>query len=114
MQIPNWVANEKEWLGYCRQIVAAADDYLGGRIGLIECSRVLSKLSFKVHGEWDEDFVTFRGIDSETDDVPVGEVRELWDEIALERKERSVAVYLDSVSKIALTSASNLKAKYGT
>ena len=61
------------------------------RWGIIEGSRRLNDLreALGIH-HLDDDFVGFVAIDSETDALPIGDVRRLWNEEALVHKDREV------------------------
>ena len=78
-------AEEQAW----REVVAAADAVLAGKLGIIEGARVLSSLSHRVIDNWasDPEFRVFGALDTETDDLPVGRVRDLWDPAALVEKD---------------------------
>lgn len=61
------------------EILATAKKMLTGRCSYIEGSRTINALAHEARLErLEEPFVSFVAIDSETDEVPVGRVRELW------------------------------------
>lgn len=64
-------------------VVAAA--VLRRELGVIEGARRLSSLSLRIVDDWpaDPDFLVFGALDSETDHLPVGVQRELWDQKVL-------------------------------
>jgi len=64
-----------------------------GRVGPIEGSRILNRLSYDLVADprIDKDFVIFLGVDSETDALPIGDVRKNWDALALEREDVKIA-----------------------
>ena len=69
-----------------------AQEVLNGQRGVIDASRALLPLlhrSPELASE--EDFNLVRGIESETDDLPLGRVRELWDSTALANKDSEIA-----------------------
>jgi hypothetical protein len=69
--------------------VEIARGILDGSISIIAGSRQLRAFCGG-HGridEFDPDFLTFVGIDSETDDLPVGENRRHWGADALAKKD---------------------------
>lgn len=74
------------------EAVAAAEAILGGELGIIEGARVLSSLASRLVGNWatDPEFQVFGALDTETDHLPVGKVRELWDPAALAEKDATV------------------------
>lgn len=45
----------------------------------------------------DEDINLFRGIDSDTDDVPVGENRKLWNKESLQKIDDELVGYIDNI-----------------
>ena len=75
-----------------QRVARIAQDILDDSIGIIEASRALVALRFEVAvDEWDPDFIAFVGIDSETDDLPVGETRQQWSPDALVKKDEEIA-----------------------
>jgi hypothetical protein len=73
------------------KIVEVAQAMLDGALGIIEGSRRLNDLR-EAMGIYhlDEDFVGFVAIDSETETLPVGEVRTRWNKEALVQQDRKV------------------------
>jgi hypothetical protein len=73
------------------KIVELAQAMLDGALGIIEGSRRLNDLreALGIH-HLDDDFVGFVVIDSETDDLPIGDVRRLWNKEVLVHKDREV------------------------
>ncbi|QIG96926.1 MULTISPECIES: DUF2489 domain-containing protein [unclassified Bradyrhizobium] len=68
-----------------RSIFEAAQDMLAGRLSYIEGARKICPARFAWGlDEWDPDLVPFVGIFSETDALPVGDERSLWQKSALE------------------------------
>ena len=75
-----------------QKVVALARDLLAERIGIVQCSRALAFLSHRVGAaQFDTDFLLFVGIDSETDHLPIGEVRRHWAADALATKDAELA-----------------------
>src|SRR4051812_7924138 len=71
-----------------QRIVDVASAILRGELGIIEGSRQLCSLQFRVSSlDHNPDFLSFVGIDSETDHLPVGDVRRHWAADALARKD---------------------------
>jgi hypothetical protein len=69
-----------------------AQGVLDGQTGVIDAARTLVLLlrrSPELASK--EDFNLVRAIESETDDLPLGQVRELWDPAALANKDREIA-----------------------
>lgn len=68
-----------------------AGQLIAGEIGVIEACRELSALRYSFGSEYEEHFLPFVGIDSETDDLPIGPVRREWSAEALARKDIEIA-----------------------
>jgi hypothetical protein len=73
------------------QILAVAKQLLTGQLDVITAARRLSALHDDAEPEIREALVGFVAIDSETDTLPIGEVRQYWRLDALERKDREIA-----------------------
>ena len=72
--------------------VEIARAVLAGEIGILEGTRLLVpllNLDLKIAS--DEDFNFLRGVDSETDDLPVGRVRQEWHPDSLPAKDVEIA-----------------------
>jgi len=70
------------------EVVEIAEGILSGTVGVVEGSRRLSALRSSVTREdHDPDFLPFVGIDSESDHIPLGDVRRLWAPDALTKKD---------------------------
>ncbi len=63
---------------------------LDGELSYIEGARQIAALRFSAGMEDDPDILPFVGIDSETDALPVGKVRELWKSSALESRQADI------------------------
>ena len=83
--------NEEHRQFISRKIVAVARSILSGEIGIIVGARRLSGLGDKVGADRDPDFIFFVAIDSESDHLPIGEVRQRWNPDALRVKDAEVA-----------------------
>jgi hypothetical protein len=72
--------------------IQIARNMVEGRIGALEATRAL--LPF-LHADPSlaipEDLTTLKGIDSETDDLPVGRIREEWHPDRLHEKDKEIA-----------------------
>lgn len=85
-----------------RRAVEICSGILDGAISVLEGCHSLASLRWEVDvDEWDKDFVVFAGISSETDALPVGEVREHWAPDALVKLEPEI----ESAIKWALPQA---------
>ena len=72
-----------------REILDVARGVLDGTVGIVEAARVLAGISFALGVEDEEPFLSFRGIDSETDHYPLGDVRARWNPNALAREDET-------------------------
>ena len=67
-----------------RQVMETARAMLDGKLSFIEGARRISGLRWDLDvPEFDPDIIAFVAIDSETDTLPFGEVREYWQPAAL-------------------------------
>jgi hypothetical protein len=77
--------NETEILAARGAILQAAQEMLAERLSYIEgARRIFTAWRASKFDEWDPDFLPFVGIVSETDGLPFGEIRTLWNAAALE------------------------------
>ena len=85
------------------KIIAICEAVLAEEIGVIAASRRLNSLGLQLLDGHDNDFSTFRGVDTETDDLPVDIERKNWDAEALKRKDVEIAeaeaLYKDHVTE---------------
>ncbi len=96
------------------KIVATAQHILSGQLGIVAGARQLSGLRFDVGAEHDADFIFFVGVDSETDHLPVGEVRSRWSSDALKAKDEELQTYESSVRDKAFRVCQSLIQRYET
>ena len=112
MERPWQITNEEQWHVLRVEVTRIASGILDGSIDLITGARQLTTLSHKVYADKDTDFVTFIGIESETDAFPLGAVRRHWSPDALAKydleRERAEQHY----RPCALESARRLVTKY--
>lgn len=79
----NW--NESEIIDARRAMLDAALSMLAGRLSYIEGARKIIAAKWLARlDEWDPDLLPFEGINSETDALPFGEMRDHWQAAALE------------------------------
>ncbi len=87
------------------RILNVAKELIGGRLGVITASRELSQFRHDVEPQLAEILLTFTGINSETDTLPIGTVRKEWNRESLERMDREIAdaerLYRDSAMSAA-------------
>jgi hypothetical protein len=101
----------REWAG--EKIVALARSILSGESGIVEGSRHLTAWRFDVGAENDPDFIFFVAVDSETDDLPIGPVRQHWNLEVLRVKDAELAAYEAQVRVNAFAVCRSLIQKYG-
>jgi hypothetical protein len=109
---PQWVTNEASWRKTRRKVVARARDFIEGRIGVITCAREMSRLAFWLREQNDPNFITFRGIDSESDALPVGPERQCWSESALREEDEKIRAAEELWRVAATEAARRLMEKY--
>lgn len=69
-----------------KRVVDTAQAMLDGKLSFLEGARLLSSLRHEADvGNDDADFMAFVVIDSETDALPIGMVRQYWANDALEK-----------------------------
>jgi hypothetical protein len=97
-----------------QKIAKVAQGILDGRINIIAGARQIRGLCCGHVGldERDPDLNTFVSIDSETDDLPIGDVRRYWAPDALARKEVEIARYEAKFRELALQAAAQLVARF--
>ena len=85
-------------------VLGLANSFLNGELGLIEAARKLSQFA-ELEPEFWGSIRVFIGINSETDALPTGDVRALWDAKALEREDQKIAAaerrWADAAKKAA-------------
>ena len=91
-------------------ILRIAKKLVAGEIGVIAASRELGylHLSHEVEPRLAKVLVTFTVINSETDALPVGDVRKEWSPEALKRKDKEIADSEDFYRGSAINAATEL------
>ena len=113
MKPPPHIQNVLQWEDHCRMIRARALDLIEGRLSVIEtAARTLSKLTYWSELKNDPDLTKFVAIDSETDTLPVGEVRKYWASHALERQDVEIANAEGLYRSTAMQSAQRLAERF--
>lgn len=78
-----------------------ASEVLDGNVDIISgCRKILTYRS-RIRGVSDETWDVITAIASETDDIPLGDVREAWDANALAIKDADAAAYIERVRPAA-------------
>src|SRR5205807_8923091 len=79
------------------QILDAAKQLAAGQLGVIAAARQLSPLRHEAEPQVAEVLLTFAGIDSETDALPIGTARQAWNPDAAnvyQARRRSPSVFV--------------------
>ena len=85
MASPN--TNEAKHRRACHAVVGIARGVLNGSVGIVEGSRMLLTIQRAAGAEDDADFLFFVGVNSQTDHLPVGDLRRHWSPDALRLKD---------------------------
>jgi len=107
------VYNEEHRAWASGKIVAIAKRILSGELGVVMGARQLVPWRFDVGAENDPDFTFFVGVDSETDHLPLGEVRSRWSPDALKVKDEELRTFETAVRDRAVRACESLIQKYG-
>jgi|SRR6266478_3507402 len=96
------------------EAVQAAQAVVAGEIRLVEGARHLTAIGHRlVHDlSADPDFSVLVAVESETDDLPVGQARAHWDPAALALKDREIADYESTVRDAVLAACRSILARY--
>ena len=97
-----------------QNVAQVAQAILDGRISIIAGARQIRQFCGGHAGldERDPDLTTFVAIDSETDDLPIGDVRQYWARDALAQKDLQIARCEAIYREPALEAASHLVARF--
>ncbi len=112
LPMPDGITNEPQWRKHCRKIHARAQDLIDCRMGVIETARALYSLAVWTKVENEPEFILFRTIESETDHLPVGPVREKWAAHALVREDIEIRTAENYWRAQALRAAVRLAERY--
>lgn len=111
MTIP--MTNQTEVSRARREVVLVAQRMLSGHCGIVEGARQLSGLAHRLAAEHDPNFTFFIGVDSETDHLPIGDVRQRWAADALRKKDEELRSLEGFFRADALHACQNLILKFG-
>ena len=89
-------------------LLVTARAMLNGELGLIEGCRRIDSLRFGTDDPDDHIFDTFRAVASETDHLPLGDVRKLASEAYLARVDREASEYVARASRRILDACESL------
>ena len=96
-----------------RQIVATARELLADNISVTEAARRITGPATELGKAHDAPFVTFLGIDSETDVFPLGDVRDRWNPSALQKQDAERVRYEAMVRAPALEACREILRIFG-
>jgi hypothetical protein len=89
--VTQYATHEKYARSVRQQVVSTAQAMLDGKLSFLIGSRRLAALRHEIDMATDDaDFMVFVAIDSEIDALPLGTVREHWDQDALARLEPEI------------------------
>lgn len=104
-----------EYVQSCRiRAAEIAGAVLSGAIPILDGCHLLDDLAGSVDvPESDPDFSVFKAIQSETDSLPIGSMRNNWDPISLVKIEAEVASATEWAKAIALPACHSIKRRFG-
>lgn len=91
-----------------KQTIYIAENIINNNINIIEGVKKINSLICQLGVSENEKYVIFKAIDSETDDVPVGEARKHWNKDALIRIDEEVKSYINKIKKPVIESCKEL------
>lgn len=94
------------------EIIKIANEIINDQKNLIERCRLITKLIYKAGMEDDRIFDPIIAIESETDDIPLGDVRKLWDKDALKEKDKEIKEYETRNEQLIIDTCRNIVNKY--
>lgn len=86
--LPNILKTEAK-----KKLIETANSIIKDEIGVVEGCRLISKLIHKAGVEENDLFLPIIGVDSETDDYPLGKVREHYGAEYLEKIDKEIKAY---------------------
>lgn len=96
-----------------REIVRVARRILNGEVSIITGAREMASVRLRPHSDdLDKELLVFSGIDSETDHLPLGDVRRHWAADALIHKDAQINEAEDFFRERALNAARILIERY--
>lgn len=99
-----------------QKVVNTARAILDCEVGVIEGARQLSTLAPELVPDWkvDPDFLVLAALDSETDDLPVGAQRKLWDKKALAERDPVISQIEADARKNVEAACRNILRRFDT
>jgi len=94
------------------EIATVARKALDGEIDIIEGCRLLVKLASRLEVSESDALKTIIAIESETEALPLGEFRSLWNPESLAKKDAEFAPYIEQVRPLVLEAFRALVQEY--
>lgn len=96
--------------------LAVAREMLNGTVSVIDGSVALAQYAHRMVPDWrsDPDFLIFGAISSETDHLPLGQVRSRWSSSALAKADAKIAAISEAHRTRVLQACTSLIARFGT
>jgi len=108
--------NHEEYINSVKvKIGRTAQDMINGTKNYLEGAIEIASLCHEAEVDINsEEFIVFRGISSETDHLPIGEMRKNWSKEALEKHEAEIQETIKWAKDISLNECNLLANKYDT
>ena len=97
-----------------RRIVAAAEGALSGTLSITEAARDLTAIGHELNLSFEKPFLVFVGIASETDEFPLGAVRDRWNPVKLLKLDAERIQYEDRVRSTVDAACTELLRRYAS
>jgi len=94
-----------------KRIIETANEILAGNLDVVSGCRILKSALHDKEFFGDPDANCIIGVDSETDDLPMGAVRDLWNSDALAKRDAAREEYVARVRERVFKACRNLIAK---
>lgn len=108
------IYNEEHLQWLSSKIIEIARRILSGEVDIVGGARDLARVSHQLGADHDPDFVFFIGLDSETDHLPIGDVRQHWNPEVLRAKDAELAAHEAKVRERTFEVCQRLIEKYST
>lgn len=93
------------------QVLVVAKEILDNKISILEGARKLSKFQFVEGFKENKDIMFFVFLDSESDNLPIGEERKNWDPTVLAEKDKDIKDIENYYKNDAIAACQHLMAK---
>ena len=95
-----------------RRLVDHARNLISGVTSITEASRKIAMIAYELNLAFEQPFLYFVGIDSETDQFPVGGVTQLWNPAAVAKLDAERERYEASIHSEAVEHAEEIVARF--